>query len=218
MDNERDDAADLIESIGRDVEKQIGDLEAEAETYGKNRRETARAQAREILRKAEASANLQCEILARNAESKAAIERRKTALRVREQVLQETLEQARRIVTERLASPEYAGVLKNWIVEASVGLSVPEASVNASKEELPLITDALLRDAEAEAEALTGKSIRLKGVEGDPLPVQGILLTAKGGHLAYNNQVPTRFLRAQTAIRKRIHAVLFGEVEHKVGI
>jgi len=211
MDSEHDDASSLLQGISQDVERQIQDMEKETASYARSRKEAAETQAREIQRKAQEAADVQGAILTKNAESKAAIERRKMALRVRDRIIQETLDQARKAISERIGQPGYERVLKDWIVEAAVGLSVPIATVNASREELPLITEALLREAEKETKEITGKNVRLSKVDTDPLPAQGVVLTAEGGHLAYNNQVPTRFLRAQTEIRKRIHAVLFNE-------
>jgi vacuolar-type H+-ATPase subunit E/Vma4 len=96
-------------------------------------------------------------------------------------------------------------------VEAAVGLSVDRAVVNASKEELPLVTAELLREAADAVESITGKRMEMTVAENDPLPAQGVVLTAAGGRLAYNNQVPTRFLRSQTVIRKLIYSTLFDE-------
>ncbi len=211
MDPELESASSLLEGISRDVERQIREMEEEAESYARSRRESAEGQARDILRRAQEAADAQRQALVRNAQSKAAIERRKAELRINDRIIRETLDQARGAVAEALGKPGYAKVLRDWIVEAAVGLSVPEARVNASREELPLITDALLGEAEREVQALTGKSVRLSRVEGDPLPVQGVVLTAEEGRVAYNNQVPTRFLRSQTEIRKRIQAALFDE-------
>ena len=211
MEAERQEDRDLLSGIEREAELKAAELAQEAAAYARDRAESARTQAREVLRKAEETAEAQARALLRNAESRSAVETRKAFLRGRDGLIQETLEAARRLVAAAAEAPGYEDVLRGWIVEAAVGLSEPEARVNASREELPRITDGLLRDAEREVLELTGKPVRLSKVEGDPLPAQGVVLTAEGGRLAYNNQVPVRFLRAQSEIRKQIHAVLFGE-------
>ena len=93
-----------------------------------------------------------------------------------------------------------------------MGLSAESATVNASMDELPLLDDALLREAEAEALAATGKATRLRKVDGDPTIGQGVYLVADGGRLAYDNRVATRFERERTEIRKRIYRALNDEV------
>jgi vacuolar-type H+-ATPase subunit E/Vma4 len=211
MEPAQSDAASLLNGIIQDVDRQIRELEEEAASYARTRKENAAKQVEEILRKARESADAQCSALIKNAESKVSIERRKMTLRVRDSIIQETLDAARVVCAESIEKPGYDKVLEGWIVEASAGLSAEAATINASREELPLITDALLRRAEKATAEFTGKSVKLRKIEGDPLPAQGVVLTTEGGKLAYNNQVPTRFLRAQTDIRKRIHSVLFNE-------
>jgi len=211
MEAELEEERNLLAGIAREADRKAAEIEEEAASYARTRVEAARIRAQEILRKAEETAAAQCESVRRNAESRAAVEARKASLRGRDGLIQETLEAARRIVAEAESGPGYTEVLRLWIVEAAVGLSAPEARVNASREELPRITDELLREAERGVLEYTGKPVRLSRVEGDPLPAQGIVLTAPDGRLAYNNQLSTRFLRAQSEIRKRMHAVLFGE-------
>lgn len=213
MEPEGREDRELLAGIAREAAEGAAKIEAEAAAYVRSRMEAAQAQAREILRKAEDAAQAQARVILRNAESRAALESRKAFLRGRDGLIREALDAARRIVEQALDGPGYEDVLRGWIVEASVGLSEPEARVNASREELPRITDGLLRRAEREVLELTGRAVRLSKVEGDPLPAQGVLLTAQGGRLAYNNTVPVRFLRIQSEIRKRIHADLFGEGE-----
>jgi vacuolar-type H+-ATPase subunit E/Vma4 len=96
-------------------------------------------------------------------------------------------------------------VLLGWIVEAAIGLGLPEATVNASAPELPLLEEGLLAEAERRVRELTGREVRLGRAEGDPLAGQGVVLLGRGGRLAYNNQVSTRLLRRQSEIRKMIY-------------
>ncbi len=211
MEADRTEEKALLDGIVREAERNVRKIEEEESARTRSRIEAAREQAAEILRKADETADAQRSAILRNAESRATLESRKAALRVRDGLIQDTLEAARREVAGRLGRPGYDEILLGWIVEAAVGLAVSEALVNASREELPRITGDLLRRAERKVEDLTGKPVRLEKQEGDPLPAQGVVLFAKGGRLAYNNQVPVRFLRAQSDIRKRMHAVLFGE-------
>lgn len=211
MEPQRPEDLELLAGIAREAELKAAQIAEEAAAYARSRAEAAEAQAREILRKAEEASEAQARTVLRNAEARAAVEARKALLRGRDGLIQETLEAARRIVARAAEESGYGDVLREWIVEAAVGLSVPKARVNASREDLPRITEDLLREAEREVLELTGKPVRLSRVEQDPLPAQGVILTAEDGRLAYNNQVPVRFLRAQSDIRKLVHAALFGE-------
>lgn len=211
MEAERQEDRDLLSGIEREARLKAAELAQEAAAYARDRLESARAQAREILKKAEETAETQARAILRNAEARAAVEARNAFLRGRDGLIRESLEAARRRTAEAVRAPGYEDVLEGWIVEAAVGLSELEARVNGSREDLAGITEELLRRAERKVLALTGKPVKLSKVEGDPLPAQGVVLTAEGGRLAYNNQVSVRFLRAQSELRKHIHAVLFGE-------
>jgi len=211
IETERKEAGDLIEGIKRDAEAEVATIREETERYAAQRRDSAAEQAAAILREAEVKAEAQAQAVIKNAESKASVERKKYALQVKDRVIQETMDLARAKCAELTGSPDYRRILRDWIVEAAVGLSVDRAVVNASKEELPLVTAELLREAADAVESITGKRMEMTVAENDPLPAQGVVLTAAGGRLAYNNQVPTRFLRSQTVIRKLIYSTLFDE-------
>jgi len=211
IETERKEAGDLIEGIKRDAEAEVATIREETERYAAQRRDSAAEQAAASLREAEVKAEAQAQAVIKNAESKASVERKKYALQVKDRVIQETMDLARAKCAELTGSPDYRRILRDWIVEAAVGLSVDRAVVNASKEELPLVTAELLREAADAVESITGKRMEMTVAENDPLPAQGVVLTAAGGRLAYNNQVPTRFLRSQTVIRKLIYSTLFDE-------
>jgi len=116
---------------------------------------------------------------------------------------------AEKALSKAMGQAGYRDTLRRWIVEAAIGLSSEAATVNASMLELPLIDEALLREAEAEVLATTGKATRLSRLDGDPLPGQGVYLVAEGGRLAYDNTIATRLERGRTEIRKRIYKALF---------
>lgn len=211
MESENNDASNLLMGILRDSKQELRNLEESADSYARARREAARKQADDILAQAKAAAERTRTFLLKKAESKAAVDARKVALRARDRILEAAVQRARRLCEERIASPDYASVLEGWIVEAAVGLDRDAATVNASERELPLITDSLLRSAEGAVRRITGKTIRLRREEGKPLSSQGVVLTAEGGRVAYNNQVTTRSLRLQKEIQRLAYEALFDE-------
>jgi len=196
---------ELIEGIAQDAAAEGRRLEEEAEKAGAERRESSRRQAEGILEEARRKAAAQAEALRRLAASTAKMEVKRIGLRVREQAAREVLDQAREHLERLCGSPEYREVLLGWIVEAAVGLGLPEASVNASARELPLLDAGLLAEAQRRVRELAGRTVSLTRTEGVPLAGQGVVLTGRGGRLAYNNQVSTRLLRRQTEIRKMIY-------------
>jgi len=195
----------LIEGIAQDAEAEGRRLVQEAEKAGAERREATGHQAEGILEEARRKAAEQAESLRRQAASTAKMQAKRIGLRVREQAAQQVLERARARLEELAGTPEYRETLLGWIVEAAVGLGLPEATVNASARELPLLDERLLAEAQRRVRELTGRTVSLTKAEGEPLAGQGVVLVGRGGRLAYNNQVSTRLLRRQTEVRKMIY-------------
>jgi vacuolar-type H+-ATPase subunit E/Vma4 len=195
----------LIEGIAQDAQAEAQRLVEEAEKAAAERRQAAERQAAEILGEARRKAAEQAAGVKRQAASAAKMQTKRIALRVREQAARQVLEQARLRLAQMIGTPEYREVLLGWIVEAAIGLGLPEATVNASSPELPLLEGGLLEEAQRRVRELTGREVRLTRADGDPLAGQGVVLVGRGGRLAYNNQVSTRLLRRQTEIRKMIY-------------
>ena len=195
----------LIEGIAQDAAAEARRLVEEAEKAAAERREATARQTQAILEEARSKAAEQGQGVRRQAASSAKMETKRIALRVREQAARLVLEQARERLARLVGSPEYREVLLGWIVEAAIGLGQAEAAVNASARELPLLDPGLLAEAEKRVQELGGRAVRLVKAEGEPLAGQGVVLVARGGRLAYNNQVSTRLLRRQTEIRKMIY-------------
>jgi vacuolar-type H+-ATPase subunit E/Vma4 len=191
----------LIEGIAQDAQAEARRLVEEAEKAAAERRAASARQAGEILRRPGARRRA-----GRGPRPGGLTAKMETAhCPAREQAARQVLEQARAKLEAMVGSPEYREVLLGWIVEAAIGLGQPEAAVNASAPELPLLDQGLLAEAERRVQALGGRAVRLSRLEGEPLAGQGVVLVGRGGRLTYNNQVSTRLLRRQTEIRKMIY-------------
>jgi vacuolar-type H+-ATPase subunit E/Vma4 len=199
----------LIEGIAQDAAAEARRLVEEAEKAAGERREATARQAQDILEEARRKSAEQAQNVRRQAASTAKMEAKRIGLRVREQAARQVLEQARERLAGLIGTPEYREVLLGWIVEAAVGLGQAEAAVNASARELPQLDSRLLAEAQRRVQELTGREVRLSRAEGEPLAGQGVVLVARGGRLAFNNQVATRLLRRQTEIRKMIYDSLW---------
>jgi vacuolar-type H+-ATPase subunit E/Vma4 len=201
----------LVDGILADADAEAARITAEAQAYAAASIARAEEQARTILRESAAKADAQVAAIKADAEAKIAIERRKRVLRMQENMARDVVERAARKLSAMVGTPDYRNILRGWIAEAAVGLSAAAASVNASMDELGLIDDTLLRAAEADVLAATGKATSLRLLKGDPSIGQGVYLLADGGKLAYDNRVATRLERRRTEIRKLIYKALFDE-------
>jgi len=201
----------LVDGILADADAEAARITAEAQAYAAASIARAQEQAATIVRESAAKAGIQVAAIHADAEAKIAIERRKRVLRMQENLARDVVERASRELASLVGQPAYRSILRGWIAEAAVGLSAASATVNASMDELGLIDDQLVRAAEADVLAATGKATSLRLLHGDPSIGQGVYLMADGGKLAYDNRVATRLERRRTEIRKLIHKALFDE-------
>jgi len=200
----------LLSGIREDAAGEAARIVQEAEAAAGRRLEAARAQGEELQREAGERAAAQGEALRRQGQASLRMEERRLQLKAREGLIAQVEQEVRRRLREMVGSKEYRRVLRDWIVEAAVGLNAPEASVNASAAERGALDERLLREAESRVARLTGAKVSLSLAQGDPVVGQGIVLTAADGRVEFNNQVATRLLRAQSEIRKIVYKELFG--------
>ncbi len=211
MEERSSDAEDIVAGILADADAEAVRIAAEAEAYAAQSAARAADQAATIAREAAAKSEAQAAVIQADTLAKATIESRKRSLRLQESLSGVIVERAVSTIAATVAGLGYRDILRGWIVEAAIGLSSEAATVNASMNELPLIDEDLLRAAESEGLAATGKATRLRRVEGDPVIGQGVYLLAEGGRLAYDNRVATRFERNKADIRKLIYKALNDE-------
>jgi vacuolar-type H+-ATPase subunit E/Vma4 len=203
------DSEPLLSGIARDAEAEAWRVVEEARQASSERKAAAESQIAGILEEARRKAGEQGESLRRQIASSAKMEAKRIGLKERERAIHLVLEQARERLELLLDSPEYREVLIGWIVEAAIGLGLPEAKVNASVRELRLIDETFLAEAETRIFELTGRKVHLIKADGQPLLAQGVVLVGRDGRLQFNNQVTTRLLRLQTKIRKIIYDTLW---------
>ena len=200
---------ELIAGIAQDAEADARRVLEEASKAAQERREGTEKQASAILDEARRKAEEQAKNISRQIASTAKMEVKRIGLRVREQATRLGIEQVRSRLAQMIGSPEYREALIGWLVEAAIGLSLPEAAVNACPAELALIDERLLSEVQERVLELTGRKVRLFKSDADPLVGQGVVLIGREGRLAFNNQISTRLLRRQTEIRKIIYETLW---------
>jgi vacuolar-type H+-ATPase subunit E/Vma4 len=210
------------EDSAEDKSRLIAGIEADARSEAEKIIEGARKAAEErlsaagkrvevILGEAEKKAEEQAEEAAKRTETAAAVENRRMSLRMRERIIRKAEDEARRRLASMIGEPEYTDILKGWIVEAAIGLNDSQPSISASKNEITLLSQPLLREVEKDVGDLTGRKIKLKVSKGPPLLDQGIVLTAADGKAVLNNQVTQRITRYRSEILKLVYKDLFGE-------
>ena len=207
---EGSDVPRLIHSIMDDARGEAARTVEAAEQSAATRRAAGEAQGVRLRQEAESAAAARTEEIRRRLATRLSIDDRRERLRLREQVSAAVLAEVRRRLDLLAGQPAYRDVLTAWIVEAAIGLGAEEAGVNATARERKLIDDAMLDDCVREVDRIAGRRVRLTLSSEQPLLSQGVVLTAGGGKVAYNNQVSTILLRLQSQIRRLIADRLFG--------
>ncbi len=162
-----------------------------------------------IIKDAEKSAIEQAEQVKKKIMSSLRLELQRNSLNIRNEVMKNIQKKVESKFNSMIGNDNYKTILKNWIVEAAIGLDVPSAVINASEKELPLISEQVVAEVSKVVSQKTGKQVSLKLSKEPPLSFQGVVLTSENGHMAFNNQVKTRILRKEREIRMAIYNALF---------
>ena len=99
---------------------------------------------------------------------------------------------------------DYREMIINWIIEAGLGLNKERAIVNGGKNEIKLIDDNLLKEAERLYKKTGNKDIEFIKSKDAPLNENGIMLYSEDGKMAYNNLLSTLILRKEAILNKLI--------------
>jgi V/A-type H+-transporting ATPase subunit E len=203
--SEESQNASLLSGITEQAEAEVKKIAEDAERQAKEIVEGARKRAESIRQDAEENGRKQSEgILKKNAQAIGA-EQRKLRLKAQEELFDKAMRRVKEKLQALTERSDYRSILKGWIAEGAIGLSEDALKVNASEQELELITDEVLREAEAEVKSVTGRSVKIERTDQPLLQKQGIFLTAREGRLAFNNLAEARLERYSTVIRRMIY-------------
>src|SRR6056297_2001635 len=195
----------LLSGISEQAEAEVKKISEDAERQAKEIVEGGRKKSESIRQDAEEKGRKQAEVILKKNAQAIEAEQRKLRLKAQEELFNKAMTRVKEKLQALTEQSDYRSILKGWIAEGAIGLSEDELKVNASEQELKLITDELLREAEAEVKFVTGRSVQIERADGPPLQKQGVFLTAREGRLAFNNLAEARLERYSTVIRRMIY-------------
>jgi vacuolar-type H+-ATPase subunit E/Vma4 len=205
--------AKLVHDIKLEAEEEAKEILEEARRFAEERRQSFEQQIAEIEEGAKKTAAEQVRLLTKSLKASLAVELRRIILKNRDEAMKKILAGVKEKLAARIREKDYPGILCGWIVEAAIGLDAPNVLANASPAELALIDEALLKKAKEKVKALAKKNIEIAKSDLPPLARQGVIVVSRDGKTAFNNQVETRLIRQQSAIRKIIYSRLFDDVK-----
>ncbi|MDA3898980.1 MAG: V-type ATP synthase subunit E family protein [Spirochaetes bacterium] len=199
----------IINGIRIEAENRASEIISTTERQIAQRYSSWANQEKQLLKAAETEAEKRAAETAVAVKSRITVKERRERLRAQEELILKLIADVRADMVHTIDTPEYISIITNMIIEAAIGLGMPEAKVQMSAAEQHLINDSLLRNAETRIMAIRGTKIRLNADQEHPLPAQGVVLTSPDGSIAFSNQVPVRIERYQAQIRHIIYELLF---------
>ena len=191
----------LERAILTEAREAAQEMQQEAKTKAtavhKRAQEQAAAERKEILERAQQDA----ERLRSQANATAQLQARSVQLEHREKLLDSVFDEVRKQLAAVKDRPDYKDIAQMLAREALTQLQATEAEIQAdAATQKALNLNALGKD-------LNGKF----SVAGTLEEGTGVIATASGGKLYYDNTLETRLNRLQGALRSAVYKVLMGE-------
>ncbi|KXK10622.1 MAG: V-type ATP synthase subunit E [Chloroflexi bacterium OLB14] len=191
----------LAQAIMLEAKDEAEQLQAEAKEKADAIRKRAQAEAESEARAILDRAKQEAERLKSQATATAQLKARSAQLESREKLLDSVFEEVKKQLNGVKNRSDYAEIVKMLTREAVTQLKATEAEVRADES-----TQKVLKLDEISKE-LNGKfSSGAKLEEGT-----GVVVSASGGKLNYDNTLETRLSRLQGTLRSSVYKVLMGE-------
>ena len=206
---ETPNGAAIISGIETDALSEQQQIVEDAKKQAAEKVEFTNKKVEAIIKEARNEGTEQAEKIKRKMLSSVQLEIQRRSLNVRNEVMKNIQKRVESKFSSMLSDEKYRAILLDWLVEAAIGLDASSAVINASEEEIPLISEKMVSEAVKKVKQKTGKQVSLKLSSEPPLKYQGVVITSENGHMAYNNQIKTRMLRKEREIRMAIYNALF---------
>lgn len=213
MEKKENGGESLIASIEKDALAEADSILADAQKLADEQKAYGEKQVGIILKKAQEQAVQQSEAVKKRILAGLDIEVKRKVMRAQDSLLNMVLDRVEEELHVLVRDKRYRDILLNWVVEAAIGLNADAAVIGVSGDEVAFINKTFLAEAGEKVKLYTDRRVVLSFSTTTQNRLQGIILTAKDGRTAFNNQVKTRIARRQREIRKRIYDMLFGEEE-----
>jgi vacuolar-type H+-ATPase subunit E/Vma4 len=199
----------LIERILADARGEAKKILAEAESSVASRRDALAKRLAQIDEETTARVAEERETLRARTDAAIALAEGRARLRIENRVYDLVRERCLAAMAAMRGKKEYAGVLRDWIAEAALGLGSPEALVRCPAEDRAAVEPALA-EARKALNADHGTTVGLT-LDDTPLAGQGVALRDPRGRLSFTNTVADRLRRFAGEIRRIVyHSVIEG--------
>jgi V-type H+-transporting ATPase subunit E len=201
MKTEAEDIEMLARAILTEARDESSQIQAEAKEKADAIRKRAQAEAESERKITLDRAKQDAERLRSQASATSQLKSRSTQLEQREKLLDGVFEEVKKQLDAVKKRPDYDAVVAMLVHEALTQLNVTEAEIRADES-----TQKVLKLDEISKELNGRFSLGTKLEEGT-----GIVVSASGGKVHYDNTLETRLSRLQGSLRSSVYKVLMGE-------
>lgn len=131
-------------------------------------------------------------------------EKRRMALKRREELTSGVIEQAKQLLAEQITGSDYEDFLVRCIAEGAVGVNRDEVVVSCSRKES--ISAGMVEKAEKLVFESLGRRVLIH-VSKETLPDLGVVVASADGKVSFSNQIAARFRRYNQDIMEIISKV-----------
>jgi len=208
MSDQKNDDTELIRHVMETAEAEAKSIQTEAESSIAQRKAALEKRVQKIQKDAEDRIAGQEEKLVARADATIELERGRSRLRQENRIYRAANDRVKEVFHEMRDGREYPGILRDWIVEAVLGLGQTEAVVGCSSDDRDAVK-AALDGAIAELRKTHGVDASLTLDEQIPVSGQGVVVRSVPPTVAYSNTVEDRMRRFGSSIRSLVyHAMI----------
>jgi vacuolar-type H+-ATPase subunit E/Vma4 len=212
---------DLIEQIMREARSEAEKLRSEAARSAEDRRRTLERRLAEIERDAEKRINEERDRLGARTDGAIALAEQRARLRMEDRIYRAVEARTREAMGELRPAPgsgandDYRTLLRDWIVEAAIGLGAREAIVSCPVPDRDTVAPregrGALDEATSELERLR-HPVSLSFDAAREESGQGVVLRDSSGRRAFSNLVRDRIRRFRSELQRIVyHTVIEGQ-------
>lgn len=193
----------LLKEIEQKAQEEAREIIRQAEAQAEQKKKAAQAKGERRKKEAEERVEERVAQLKKHNQASIGVKKKQVRLRQNEKIIERVLNKVEEEIEKRLDGGNYPRVLRDWIVEAVLGIDADRVIISVSSKERPLITEEFLKEVEKRAGDLRGSSVTVTLSEEDERDY-GVRVLSEDGRTEYRNQVETRLNRSRAAYRKLI--------------
>ena len=193
----------LLKEIEQKAREEAQEIIRQAEAQAEQKKKAAQAKGERRKKEAEERAEERAAQLKKHNQASIGVKKKQVRLRQNEKIIERVLSEVEEEIENRLEGDDYPRVLRDWTVEAVLGIDADHVIIAVSSRERKLVTAEFLKEVEERSGDLRGSSVTVTLSEEDERDY-GVRALSEDGRTEYRNQVETRLNRNQAAYRKLI--------------